>query len=496
MIPRAWIPLLPLIVTGALFICACAGIGLSGDLRFGALPRTLVLYFVAAGAQLGALLWLARRRGDLSPRAKTLALALVLGVALVARLSMLSSEPSLSEDAWRYRWEGLVQAEGVNPYTTPPADPSLTPLRDAGWLKVNHPEVAAIYGPPLQLAFRALAALPGSGLTWFKLAFLVADLGLLALIVGGLRRRGLDPLWSLIYAWHPLVVLEVVGQCHLEIVPVAFLVAAIELEGRGRWRLAALAFGTALASKYLPLLLLPAFLLLGKSWRTRASRLGWVLLPGALCALPYLSAGEGLVAGLGAYGARWSFNGVGFELLDTGLRRLGLSQALVRAGAPLFIESSRDFDPALHETWIKIPAKLVVVLVAGWVTLVFARRAPLARGRARHGAVLRAGALGCGLVFLLGSPTVHPWYALWVVPFLAGASPRLRAPAFLFTLLLPLVYEIRIRYTGLPGTWVEQGWIRAAVWLPPALLAGLALLGPRLVPAMFRGRLFKGWPAG
>jgi hypothetical protein len=488
--PRAWIPLL---LMGALFSGACAGIALGGDLRFGGLPRALVLYFVAAGAQLGGLLWLARRGKELDARGKSLALILVVGVALVARLSALPSDPSLSEDAWRYRWEGLVQAEGVNPYTTPPADPSLAHLRDAGWLQVNHPEVAAIYGPPLQLAFRALAALPGSGLTWFKLAFLAADLGLLALLIGGLRRRGLDPLWSLVYAWHPLVVLEVVGQCHLEIVPIAFLAAAVELESRGRWRLAALALGTALASKYLPLLVLPAFLLLAKSWRGRASRLGWLLLPGALCALPYLSAGKGLVAGLGAYGARWSFNGVGFEVLDAGLQKLGISQALVRAAAPLLVETE-GFDPALHQTWIKFPAKLVVIAIAGCVTLYFARRAHLARGRARRGEVLRAAALACGLVFLVGSPTVHPWYALWVVPFLVAADPRLRAPALLFTLLLPLVYEIRLRYTGLPGTWVERDWVRAAVWLPPALFALLGLLGPRVAPALFRGRLFDGWP--
>lgn len=486
--------LIPLLLAGALFSGACAGIAFGGDLRFGGLPRALVLYFVAAGAQLGGLLWLARRGKELDARGKSLALALVVGVALVARLSALPSDPSLSEDAWRYRWEGLVQAEGVNPYTTPPADPSLKPLRDAGWLQVNHPEVAAIYGPPLQLAFRALAALPGAGLTWFKLAFLAADLGLLALLIGGLRRRGLDPLWSLVYAWHPLVVLEVVGQCHLEIVPIAFLAAAIELESRGRWRLAALALGTALASKYLPLLLLPAFLLLAKSWRARFSRLGWVLLPGVLCALPYLGAGKGLVTGLGAYGARWSFNGVGFEVLDAGLQQLGISQALVRAAAPLFVEDLGSFDPALHQTWIKIPAKLLVVLIAGCVTLYFARRAQRARGRARRGEVLRAAAFACGLVFLVGSPTVHPWYALWVVPFLIGAEPRLRAPVLALTLLLPLVYEIRLRYTGLPGTWVEQTWVRAAVWLPPALLALTALVGPRAAPSLFRGRLFDGWP--
>lgn len=486
--------LIPLLLAGALFIGAWAGIGLGGDLRFGGLPRALVLYFVAGGAQLGALVWLARRGRELDPRTRSVALALVLGVACAARLGALPGEPSLSEDAWRYRWEGRVQAEGVNPYTTPPADPSLAPLRDGGWLRVNHPEVPAIYGPPLQLAFRALAALPGSGLLWFKLAFLACDLGLLALLIGGLRRRGLDPLWCLLYAWHPLVVLEVASQCHLEIVPIAFLVAAVELEARGRWRLAALACGVALASKYLPLLLLPAFLLLGKTWRARAERLGWVLLPGALCALPYLSAGEGLVSGLGAYGARWSFNGVGFEVLDAALQRLGVSQALVRAGAPLFVDDLQGFDPALHQTWIKIPAKLLVVLAAGFVTLSFARQAHRARGRTRRGEVLRGAAFAAGLVFLVGSPTVHPWYALWVVPFLIGAAPRLRAPVLLFTLILPLVYEIRLRYTGLSGTWTEASWVRAAVWLPPALLAGLALLGPRLVPSMFKGRLFDGWP--
>lgn len=492
--PRTWIPLVPLVVAAALFIGACAGLGAGGDLRFGGLPQALVLYFVAGGAQLGALLWLARRRQELEPRVQRLALIFVVGVAVLARICLLPATPSLSEDAWRYRWEGRVQAEGVNPYTTPPADPSLARLRDGGWLQVNHPEVPAIYGPPLQLAFRGLAALPGQGLFWFKLAFVAADLGLLALILSGLRRHGRNPLWVLVYAWHPLVVLEIAGQGHLEVVPVAFLAAAIELEARGRWRLAALALGTALASKYLPLLLLPAFFLLGRSWKERASRLGWVLAPGLLCALPYLSAGKGLIGGLGAYGARWSFNGVGFEVLDATLQAAGISQTLVRTVAPLF-GGDPGFDPAQHETWIKVPAKLLVVLLAGCVTLWFARRAHRAQTREERGEVMAAAALACGLVFLAGSPTVHPWYALWIVPFLVHSRSPLRSSAFLFSLLLPLVYEIRLRYTGLPGTWVEAGWIRAAVWLPPALLAISCAFGPRLAPALFRGRLFKGWPS-
>ena len=241
----SWIPLA---LTGALLVAACACLGQGGDLRHGALPGALVLYFVAAGAQLGALLWLARRAragGARTSERWPRLLKWVVAVGVLARICLLPAPPSLSDDAWRYRWEGRVQAEGVNPYLTPPSDPSLAGLRDGGWLRVNHPDVPAIYGPPLQLLFRALARLPGPGVFWFKLAFLVADLGLLLLLIGGLRRRGLDPLWVLIYAWHPLVILEIAGQGHLEILPVALFVAALELEARGRSRLAAIALGIA-----------------------------------------------------------------------------------------------------------------------------------------------------------------------------------------------------------------------------------------------------------
>ncbi|MBL4848047.1 MAG: DUF2029 domain-containing protein [Planctomycetes bacterium] len=439
-----------------------------------------MLYFVAAGAQLGALVWLARKKGPSSPHLLTL----VVAVGVLARICMLPAPPSLSDDVWRYRWEGRVQAEGVNPYLTPPADPTLAGLRDGGWLRVNHPSVPAIYGPPLQLLFRGVAALPGPGVFWFKLVFLAADLGLLFLLIGGLRRRGLDPLWALVYAWHPLVVLEVAGQGHLEILPVALLAAALELEWRGRARLAAIALGTAIAAKYLPLLLLPTFLLLGRSWRERAARLGWVALPGLVCVLPFLSAGKKLVAGLGAYGVSWSFNGVGFEAVDGALRGVGVSQALVRWLAPLLTEVAPGFDPATHTTWIKVPAKLLVGLLAGLVVAWFARRAHRAQTEDEGREVLAEAALVCALLFLACSPTVHPWYALWVVPFLLQARSRLRTAGFLFSLAVPLVYEIQLRYTGLPGSWVESGWVRAAVWLPVLGVALGGVLGPRLAPRL------------
>ena len=104
---------------------------------------------------------------------------------------------------------------------------------------------------------------------------------------------------------------------------------------------------------------------------------------------------------------------------------------------------------------------------------------------------LRAGRAGCspleaserlsraallvGLAFLAGSPTVHPWYALWVIPFLPGSASPLRAGALLLSLCLPLAYEVQARYTGLAGSWSEATWVRGLVWGPAGALLGWGL---------------------
>ena len=100
------------------------------------------LYFVAAW-------WVLGRR--------TSPLPLVLLVAVFLRLTPLFSPPSLSDDAYRYVWDGRVQAAGTNPYLHVPAAPALAHLRDAAiYENVNRRDYApTIYPPAAQLLFLA-----------------------------------------------------------------------------------------------------------------------------------------------------------------------------------------------------------------------------------------------------------------------------------------------------------------------------------------------------
>ena len=58
-------------------------------------------------------------------------LLLILGGALIFRLTLLPSTPTLSDDIFRYIWDGRVQLAGINPYLYAPDDPALYHLRDA-----------------------------------------------------------------------------------------------------------------------------------------------------------------------------------------------------------------------------------------------------------------------------------------------------------------------------------------------------------------------------
>lgn len=441
----------------------------TGDLRHGALPGALGLVGVASGLYLAALL-VVMRGADRPARG---ALALVVLAAIALRLVLLPVEPSLSTDAWRYLWEGRVTLAGFDPYALAPASPALAALRDAAWAKVNHPEVPAVYGPVLEVLFAALAALPG-GLTPFKLTFVAADLGVGLLLARALARRGRSPVLAVAWLWHPLPLLEVAGQAHLEPVPLFLLLLALDLEARGRGRAAALALGASIAAKLLPVLAAPALLARARDRRDGLARLTGLVLPGLLCALPFW---RGLLApvgdtGLGAFAATWRFNDGGFLALDAALRALGLSQAFCRGALPWVVDVPRGFDPAQHATWLLLLPKLVV----GALVLVLVAR--VAR-RARGAPDLTGAAFAAAGVFLLLSPVVHPWYALWILPLLPlrrrGAGPWL-----LLTLALPLAYVALVRYDGSAASWVEEPWARACVYVPAAVWAAAARAPCRL----------------
>ena len=101
---------------------------------------------------------------------------LILGAALVFRLTLWWSPATLSDDIFRYVWDGRVQLADINPYLYAPSAPEVEHLRDALYHSINHAAIPTIYPPLAQLFFRAICVLSATPAA-FKLALLLCDWG-------------------------------------------------------------------------------------------------------------------------------------------------------------------------------------------------------------------------------------------------------------------------------------------------------------------------------
>jgi alpha-1,6-mannosyltransferase len=323
--------------------------------------------------------------GAVSVRPTRSALAVVLGFGLLFRALMLPTPVYLSSDLYRYLWDGRVQLAGVNPYRYAPDAPELASLRDPAihpW--INRPAARTIYPPAAQWLFAAAAALaPGSIVGW-RLLLLLFDVATGAMLVLLLRRLGASPTAVLVYAWSPLVVFEGVQAGHVEVAMIALVLLALVLEQTGWSVLAGGALGVAVLMKLYPIVLLPAW------WRRDDRRL-----PAATAAtvglgyLPYVAAlGPGAFGFLPAYLASPEDHNIGLRALVT--HAIGFTGELARGVAMALLFTT-----------------LAVVLV------VIGRR----RAQDPHG-LWQASALAVGAYLLLVPTALHPWYVMWIVPFL------------------------------------------------------------------------------
>lgn len=365
---------------------------------------------------------------------------LILGCAVLMRLALLPTEPSLSDDIYRYLWDGRVQLAGLNPYAHAPDSEAVAHLRDELWEQINHRQVPTVYPPLAQWLFAGVVGL-GGGIVALKLALLLCEAGAIAAVIGLLRHRGRDPAWVLLYAWHPLPVLEIAGSGHVDALGIGALMLSLLWLVRCQRLWAAAGLAAAILAKLIPVLCALAF------WRTwhpvtdassneANSWRAWLdprpqaplLLTGALVLSAYgwfLLDGAGIFSGLQTYALKWRFNdgvfaGVYYLLRDP--------------------ELSWD-DAAL------LQARQVCLVLWGAVALLALRwRDPLRICFALLGA------------YTVLSPTVHPWYLLWVLPFL----PLFPRPAWLaLSGLILLSYEVLIGYRS-RGLWEPADW---AVWV-------------------------------
>ncbi len=332
-------------------------------------------------------------------------LALILATAMLLRLGALAAPVYLSDDIYRYIWDGRVQAAGINPYRHIPTDTHLAPLRDeAVFPNINRNNYAPTIYPPVAQMLFLLATRFGETVPAMKLALVAVEAIGIGALFFVLRAAGAPRENILLYAWHPLPVWEIAGSGHLEAAVVAFVALALAaaLGGRRAWSGAALAAATLV--KFFPLVLVPAL------WRPAKSNLGdWRWAAGFAAVivagyLPYLGVGSRVLGFLPTYLAEENLaSGSGFWVLD-----------LVR----------RDF-PVPVAVYFAVAATIMTVLAIG----------ALRRPADPLASLPWATALGTAAV-LFASPH-YAWYFVWLVALLS-VGPWW--PAFWPTLTAVLLY--------------------------------------------------------
>ncbi len=363
-------------------------------------------------------------------------LVLVIVFAALFRLSILFAPPYLSDDIYRYVWDGRVQATGVDPYRYIPADEALAPLRDQTiYPKINRRDYAhTIYPPGAQLIY-FLATRVSEHVTWMKVVMLGFEAVAIWALLQLLTSFNLPRQRVLIYAWHPLLVWEIAGSGHVEAAAIAFVVLAL-LARRRRWdAVAGAALAGATLIKLFPVILLPAL------YRRR----GWKMplafgLTMMIAYLPYLSVGvKGVLGFLPGYAREEGLqNGTQFYLLSLARRVLGEAKV-----------------PSVGYLIFAILALGLVALWSFWK-----------REENDGSYIVRAFIIATTFVVLL-SPH-YAWYFSWLVAFTC-LVPRL--PLFHLTTTCFVLYKL----------WHPAGpsqllLLNSLIYLPFALLGVIALL--------------------
>lgn len=301
---------------------------------------------------------------------------------------LIFSRPTLTDDVYRYVWDGRVQAHGISPYRYPPNSPELFYLRDSDiYPSINRKPAVTVYPPAAEASFFLLWRIWPDNVHWFQAAMAAGGLLAGTLLMGLLKDLGYSHTHALVFIWSPLLVFETAHAAHVDGLVLPFLVGAWWARVRNRDALTGFLLGVATAMKLYPALLLP-FL-----WRPQHPK-GRLSMPltfaGAITIfyVPYLLTAETSVLGYLPLYFKETFN------------------------ISPFVSTLNHFLDAIH---LNIPYRLVglsigtILVAAIWCVL---HPAPDAE------TTLRRCIWPIGIVTLF-SQDLFAWYLLWLLPLIA-----------------------------------------------------------------------------
>ena len=333
------------------------------------------------------------------------------------RVLLLFAIPNLSDDIYRFIWDGNLIVYGVNPYMVVPND-YLEVLHvvdnDTMFLlsEMNSPNYFSVYPPVLQGLFAFSVSLFDTSILGnvvvFKSFILLAEIGSILCIKQLLTYFKLPARNVLLYALNPLIIVELVGNVHFEALFIFFLLLSLCLLTYKKMVPAAVAFALAVGTKLLPLMLLP---LLFKQIGVKNALIfsGVVGVCVVVLFLPFLSidVAQNIGQSLELYFQTFEFNASVYYVL----RWIGFQVTGYNAIATI--------------------GKILPVLVVMGIGYLSIKKQP------QSGVVLMEHMLFAFALYVLLSSIVHPWY---IAPLIALSSFTSYKFALVWSAVIPLSY--------------------------------------------------------
>jgi hypothetical protein len=388
-----------------------------------------------------------------------------LGAAIFLRAISLVALPELSDDFWRYLWDGRLLSLGINPYEYTPLELLNTEIYQQAHLDqlyehLNSPKFYSVYPPAAQFFFAASTFFfidnVLASVVVFHLIVLCLELGTIILLIKLLEHLKQPIYLAFFYAFNPLIILELSGNLHTESFFIFFLILALYTFVKQKHTKSALAFSMAVGAKLLPLMFMP--LILHRLWFKKG--LKYCVLVGlvniGLFALFFdLELIQKIRASLELYFGHFEFNGSIYYLTR---------YWIINEYWKIWEYHEYFMGVSLIENFFKLDLYALLHKLLPIIDLVLILYFSLKKDIRHSEKAFLASFLAIYSVHSFLATTLHPWYIAILVLFAVLSSYRIYV--LLWTALIGFTY---ISYQG--GHFVESSWvIGIEYWLVFAVL--------------------------
>lgn len=381
---------------------------------------------------------------------------ILFAAAIVFRLVFLFSIPALSDDYFRFIWDGKMMNIGVNPFSVIPfsfiSDNHLSDYLLQLYTGMNSQAYYTVYPPVLQFMFAfAVWLFPDNlfgAVVILHACSIAAEIGTILLIPKLLKYFQLpkENVWW--YALNPLVIIELSGNLHFESLVIFFLLLAIYLLIHNRngvdsdenkiplskIAFSGISFALAISSKLIPLLFLPFFLRRLK-WKQSILFFTTICIVCALLFLPFLDSQfiKNTGSSLNLYFQKFEFNaGIYYLIRWIGFRWKGYD--VIQQTGP----------------WLGAGVFILVVLM-----MISEKKLTL-----KNYFRMMQWAL---TIYLLLATNVHPWYIVLLIMMSVFTQKRFAIVWSLFIILSYSTYQVKPYQENLWWTVLEYGALITAL---------------------------------